>query len=283
MRSMQALVRHIQPPRSSGGKAQTAWPVGQNGDVFSEGVTHDGGVRHPSTSTIGVSAGAVSPVVGNGPHAGAGFFIIDKYGWLAGAGIGNIWQRFGGDKKGNEPPWQTASREMLEETSIPSEHLVSLAPSFYMRNDAHVYVLHIAIICSTLGDSPTPFRELTRFQHFTTFSGTFRSELNDDEIVHRRDIEPAFLKVAADVYRAISMRTQAATATILPHPDSGDSPLEASVSAQHMATLHSTTTSASDELLPRYPLLHEPNYFDHEASGRKHARMLANRVARSAT
>ena len=41
-------------------------------------------------------------------------------------------------------------------------------------------------------------------------------------------------------------------------------------------------TSTSDALLP-YPLLHDSNYFDHEASGRKHARILSNRVAREAT
>ena len=50
----------------------------------------DGGAHHPSTSTYGVSAGAVSPKVATGPHTGAGFFIIDKHGWLAGAGADNI-------------------------------------------------------------------------------------------------------------------------------------------------------------------------------------------------
>ena len=43
-----------------------------------------------------------------------------------------------------------------------------------------------------------------------------------------------------------------------------------------------TTQARVMTLLP-YPLLHESNYFDHEASGRKHARMLSNRVAREAT
>ena len=47
---------------------------------------HDSGVHHPLTSTIGASAGAVSPVVENVSHTGAGFFLIDKHGWLAGAG-----------------------------------------------------------------------------------------------------------------------------------------------------------------------------------------------------
>ena len=152
-------------------------------------------MRHPSISTFGASAGVVSPVVENSSHTGAGFFIIDKHGWLAGVGSENIWQSFGGNRKDDDSPWQTASREMLEETGIPSGHLVSLAPPFYMRKGAHVYVLHIAMVRSIHGDSSFPMVtscELTHFRHFTSFSGAFRSELNDGEIVHRRDIEPAF-------------------------------------------------------------------------------------------
>ena len=42
---------------------------------------HDSGVHHPSTSTIGASAGAVSLVVEDVSHTGAGFFLIDKHGW----------------------------------------------------------------------------------------------------------------------------------------------------------------------------------------------------------
>ena len=61
---------------------------------------HDSGVHHPSTSTIGASAGAVSPVVTNVTHTGAGFFVIDKHGWFAGAGSNNIWQSFGGNREG---------------------------------------------------------------------------------------------------------------------------------------------------------------------------------------
>ena len=64
----------------------------------------DGGAHHPSTSTFGVSAGAASPEVATGPHTGAGFFIIDKHGWLAGAGSENIWQSFGGNRNENESP-----------------------------------------------------------------------------------------------------------------------------------------------------------------------------------
>ena len=244
-------------------------------------MTHAGGVRHPSTSTFGVSAGAVSPVVVNASHTRAGFFIIDKHGWLAGAGSKNIWQSFSGKRKGDESPWQTASREMLEETGVPSEHLVSLAPPFYMRKDDHVYVLHIAVICSTHSDSTFPMvtsPELTRFQHFACFGDdAFCSEIGDGEIVHRRDIEPAFLKIAAEVYRAISMRAQAA-ATALPRPDSDSSSVAVPTSVSS-----TDDASKSDELLPRYPLLHESNYFNHEASRRKHARMLSNRAAREAT
>ena len=241
---------------------------------------HSSGVHHPSPSTIGASAGAVSPVVANVSHTGAGFFIIDKRGWLAGAGSSNIWQSFGGNREGTESPWQTASRELLEETGIPSEHLVSLAPPFFMRKDSHVYVLHIAMVRSTHAASTFPMvtsRELTRFRHFTSFGDAFQSELGDDEIVHRRDIEPAFLKVAAEVYRAVLMRAQAAATTTSLRPASGGSSVGAS------SAVSSTDNSrTSDALLP-YPLLHESNYFDHEASGRKHARMLSNRVAREGT
>ena len=73
------------------------------------------------------------------------------------------------------------------------------------------------------------------------------------------------------------MRAQAAATTISPRPASGGSSVGAS------AAVSSTDNArTSDALLP-YPLLHESNYFDHEASGRKHARMLSNRVAREAT
>ena len=197
-----------------------------------------GGEHHPSTPTFGVSAGAVNPMITNSPHTGAGFFIVDKRGWLAGAGGRNIWQSFGGNCKENESPWQTASREMLEETGIPSEHLVSLAPPFRMCKDDHTYVLHIATIRSTHRDSTFPMvtsQELTRFRHFTSFGDAFQSELGDGEIVHRRDIEPAFLQIAAEVYRAMSMRAQAA-ASVSPHLDPSDSAPVAASSEQRLAT-----------------------------------------------
>lgn len=186
-------------------------------------MTHEGGVRHPITSTIGASAGAVSPANSNSAHTGAGFFIIDKHGWLAGAGHQNIWQSFGGDREGNESAWETAARELEQETGILAEHLVSLAPPFTMRKDAHVYVLHIARVASRHNDSPTPSRELTRFKHFTSFGDAFRSELSDGEIVHRRDIQPEFLTIAAEVYRALLMRAQAAAAQLSQPPDSDSS------------------------------------------------------------
>ena len=43
-------------------------------------------------------------------------------------------------------------------------------------------------------------QELTRFRHFTSFGDAFQSELDDNEMVHRRDIEPAFLQVAAELW-----------------------------------------------------------------------------------
>ena len=73
------------------------------------------------------------------------------------------------------------------------------------------------------------------------------------------------------------MRAQAAVTTTSPRPASGGSSVGASA-----AVSSTDNASTSDALLP-YPLLHESNYFDHEASGRKHARMLSNRVAREAT
>ena len=197
-----------------------------------------GGEHHPSTPTFGVSAGAVNPMITNSPHTGAGFFIVDKRGWLAGAGGRNIWQSFGGNCKENESPWQTASREMLEETGIPSEHLVSLAPPFRMCKDDHTYVLHIATIRSTHRDSTFPMvtsQELTRFRHFTSFGDAFQSELGDGEIVHRRDIEPAFLAIAADIYRAISMQAQASPTSVSPRPASGGSSVGASIAVDALA------------------------------------------------
>ena len=64
-------------------------------------------------------------------------------------------------------------------------------------------------------------RELTHFRHFTSFSDAFCSELGDGEMVHRRDIEPAFLTVAAEVYRVVSMRAQTASTATSPRPASG--------------------------------------------------------------
>ena len=150
-----------------------------------------------------------------------------------------------------------------------------------MRKDNHIYVLHIAMVRSTHAISTFPMvtsQELNRFRHFTSFNDAFHSGLGDGELIHRRDIEPAFLTIAADVYRAVSMRAQAAATTTSPRPASGGSSVEASA-----AVSSTDDASTSNELLPRYPLLHESNYFNHEASGRKHARMLSNRVAREAT
>ena len=100
-----------------------------------------------------------------------------------------------------------------------------------MRKDSHIYVIHIAMVRSTHAASTFPMvtsRELTRFRHFTSFGDAFRSELGDNEMVHRRDIEPAFLQVAAEVYRAISMRAQAAPTTTSPRPASGGASVGAS-------------------------------------------------------
>ena len=149
-----------------------------------------------------------------------------------------------------------------------------------MRKDSHVYVIHIVMVRSTHASSTFPMvtsGELTRVRHFASFTDAFRSELDDGEIIHRRDIDPEFLVIAADIYRAISMRARASVVKASPCPSSGGSSVGASA-----AVSSTDNTSTSDALLP-YPLLHESNYFDHEASGRKHARILSNRVAREAT
>jgi len=248
----------------------------------------DGGAHHPSTSTYGVSAGAVSPKVATGPHTGAGFFIIDKHGWLAGAGADNIWQSFGGRRSGTESPWQTASRELLEETGIPSTHLVSLAPPFRVCKDDHIYVLHIATIRSTHSDSTFPMvtsRELTRFRHFTSFADTFQSELVNGEIVHRRDIEPAFLTIAAEIYRAVSMRAQAA-ANVPPRLDPSDSTPTVASTAQQPAA-HASSDAANPQpsgpttrpsLGDGYAALHSSNFVEHATASRLHARLVSHRV-----
>ena len=92
-------------------------------------------------------------------------------------------------------------------------------------------------------------------------------------MAHRRDIEPAFMETSAEVYRAIPMRAQAATTVTLPRPDSGSSSSAVSTSVS------SADDASTSHKLLSYPLLHESNYFDQEASGRKHARVLSNRVA----
>ena len=248
----------------------------------------DGGAHHPSTSTFGVSAGAVSPVVANGPHTGAGFFIIDKHGWLAGTSGENIWQSFGGNRNGNESPWQTASREMLEETGIPSERLVSLAPPFRKCKGDHVYVLHIATIHSTHSDSTFPMvtsRELTCFRHLTSFGGAFQSKLADGEIVYRRDIEPAFLEIAAKIYRAVSMRARAA-ANVSPRLDPSDSTLTVANTAQQPAADASSDATSPQPNGPTtrpslgngYAALHSSNFVEHSTASRLHARLVSHRV-----
>ena len=243
----------------------------------------DGGAHHPCPPTIGASAGAVSPHVATA-HTGAGFYIIDKHGWLAGAGAGNIWQSFGGRRKHSEPPWQAASREILEETGISSDDRASLAPPFSVRKDAHVYVLHVATFRSTCNVPPMPSRELARFKHFKSFADKFDSELSGGDIVHRRDIEPAFLTVAAEVYRAISMRAQAA-AGASPRRDSGDSASAMISSGQRpaAATLDPLSPQpnepASDaSLCDLYPNLHASNFVEHSTASRLHARLVSHRV-----
>ena len=127
VRALPSLSLDLGSPRGGLRQACATAEARQHGDVFSAGVMCDGGAHHPSPPTSGASAGAVNPHVATA-HTGAGFYIIDKHGWLAGAGAGNIWQSFGGRRKHSESPWQTASREMLEETGIASDDLVSLAP-----------------------------------------------------------------------------------------------------------------------------------------------------------
>ena len=172
-------------------------------------------------------------------------------------------------------------------TGISPEHLASLAPPFCMRKDDHVYVLHIATIRPTHGDSTFPMvtsRELTRFRHFTPFGDAFQSELGDGEIVHRRDIEPAFLKTAAGIYRAISMRAQAA-ASVSPRLDPSDSaPAVTSSEQQPAANASSDATSPQPNgpttrasLGDGYTARHSSNFVEHSTASRLYARLVSHR------
>ena len=206
---------------------------------------HDGGVHHPSPSTIGVSAEAINSKRDIDDHTGAGFFILDSKGWLAGADSKNIWQSFGGDRDGTESPWQTATRELHEETGLLATDLTVLAPPFTVRKHHHVYVLHIAQINSGSTKHPVPSRELTRFKHFTSFNDQFRSELCNGELVHRRDIDKSFLLIAADTYRAICMRAEAAPTlqAMSPDQDGGASAKRPSVDNNAVLDVNDTARS----------------------------------------
>ena len=157
-----------------------------------------------------------------------------------------------------------------------------------MCKDDHVYVLHIATIHSTHSDSTFPVvtsRERTRFRHFTSFGDAFRSELADGEIVHRRDIEPAFSRNAAKIYRAISMRAQAA-ANVSPRLDPSDStPAVANTAQQPAADASSDATSPQPNgpttrpsLGDGYAALHSSNFVEHSTASRLHARLVSHRV-----
>ena len=128
---------------------------------------HDDGVRHPCPSTIEVSAGAVNPDVATGAHAGlVSSLSTNTVGLLA-----LVPKIFGRVSAANAKAMGHRGKRRLVRClrkRDPAEHLVSLAPPFYMRKNAHVHVLHIARVRSLHSDSPTPSRELARCKHFTS-------------------------------------------------------------------------------------------------------------------
>lgn len=224
-----------------------------------------GGARHPEPATSGASDGAVNPrvvrsaavpaqpIVDTSPsHTGAGFFVIDALGWLAGANARNIWQDFGGDRNGTESPWDTAAREMQEETGLLSTMLETLAPPFWVRKDHHVYVLHLARIRPSTAAAPVISAELTRFKHFTSFGDKFASELEPGEMIHRRDLEPEFLVIAAEAFRALAMRASGESQPSPPtQPPSSANP---ATSATLQSTDSSSLTSTSNRnVVPNSP------------------------------
>ena len=95
----------------------------------------------PTTSTRAGAAPLTHPFA---HFTGAGFFLINTHGWLAGAGEGKLWQDFRGRRDNNESPIQTVTRELREETGIDASTMRLLAPPYRVHNDQHVYVIHIA-------------------------------------------------------------------------------------------------------------------------------------------
>ena len=113
---------------------------------------------------------------------------------------------------------------------------------------------------------------------------TFQSELVDGEIVHRRDIEPAFLTIAAEIYRAVSMRAQAA-ANVSPRLDPSDSTpaVAARRSNQQQRKFGRCNPQPSGpttrpSLGDGYAALHSSNFVEHSTASRLHARLVSHRV-----
>ena len=142
------------------------------------------------------------------PHAhftGAGFFLINTNGWVAGLGKNGLWQDFGGWREQNETPIQTATRELREETGIDASTVRMLAPPYWMRKDEHVYVIHIARVADTVW--PGRSNELTIFTELKQFWSGFEGETNT--AVHRRVLDRPFLAAAGRIHTEIEHNARA--------------------------------------------------------------------------
>ena len=172
---------------------------------------------------------------------GAGFFLINTNGWVAGLGKNGLWQDFGGRREQNESPIQTAARELQEETGIDASTVRMLAPPYWMRKDEHVYVIHIARVADTVW--PERSNELTVFTELKQFWSGFEGETNT--AVHRRVLDRPFLAAAGRIHTEIerngrtSRRTTptAAPATTQVRKDSGRSRGEGSATSLDPKTL----------------------------------------------
>ena len=137
---------------------------------------------------------------------GAGFFLINTNGLLAGIGKNELWQDFGERRDNNESPIQTATRELQEETGIGTSTVRILALPHWVRKDHHVYAIHIARVADEVW--PRRSKELMRFKEPKQFSSGFKDETRKE--AHRRVLGPVFLEAAGRIHAEIERNARAA-------------------------------------------------------------------------